>query len=166
MKKLVTVIAFLLLGTITQAQAQETKKIFIVFETQPFTVLKYENGKDVWRPEIPYKKYVRIIIAPFDAPSKIHSSNGLRGALSNQLAEFVYTKHLERFEKLKLHNAAFNFSIIDYDPEVYGRRVKDCDDCNYQHEKTIIDGFTFEVKEEFKFSEYYKNMQKFITGKK
>jgi hypothetical protein len=164
MKKLITIC--ILLATVFTINAQETKKVFIVFETQSYTVKNTENGKDVWKPEIPYKNYVRIIISPFDVPIKYDSNNGLSTAMANQIAEFAYKSHLKEFEKLKLHNLAFNFSVRDYNTRSYDNETKDCKDCTNQHEKIIIDGFQFKPIEEKFLSKIYMDMNRLFTGKK
>lgn len=164
MKKLITIC--LLIAIVFIGNAQETKKVFIVFETQSYTVKKTENGKEVWKPEIPYKNYVRIIISPFDVPVNYDLNNALSTALGNQIAEFAYKNHSKEFEKLKLHNLAFNYSVRDYNTRSYDIATKDCKDCSYQYEKIIIDGFQFNPVEEKSVSEIYKKMHTLFTGKK
>ena len=164
MKKLIAIC--LLLATTFTVKAQATKKVFIVFETQSLTVKHTVNNKDVWKPEIPYKNYVRIIISPFDVPVDYDSNYALAKALENQIAEFAYKGHLGEFEKLKQHNLAFNFSVRDYNTRSYDNETKDCKDCGYQYEKIIINGFQFKPVEEKTYSEIYKKMHTLFTGKK
>ncbi|WP_417429618.1 hypothetical protein [Halpernia sp.] len=161
MKKLFSIC--LLITTLFAVNAQETKKYFIVFETQSSTARNYINNQDNWKSDVPYKKFVRIIISPFDAPSIM--DNGYTSALGNQLAEFIYKNHLKEFEKLKLHLRAFNYTTIPYTERDYKINTEDCTSCNYQHEKIIINGFKFKPVKEFTSSEYSKKMYTFITGK-
>ena len=84
MKKLIAIC--LLLATTFTVKAQATKKVFIVFETQSLSVKHTVNNKDVWKAEIPYKNYVRIIISPFDVPVDYDSNYALAKALENQIA--------------------------------------------------------------------------------
>jgi hypothetical protein len=159
MKKLITI--YLLIATAVTVNAQETKKVFIIFETQTYTVKETVNGKDAWKAAIPYKNYVRIIISPFDVPSN-YDPNGVSTALSNKIAEFAYKNHLKDFEKLKLHNLGFNFSVRDYNTKSYDYVTKDCKNC----EIIIIVGFQFKPVEENGYSEIYKKMSALFTGKK
>ena len=66
MKKLLTIC--LLMATLFTVKAQGTKKYFAVFETQHATARTNENNADNWKPEVPYKNFVRIVIGPYDAP--------------------------------------------------------------------------------------------------
>lgn len=162
MKKLLTIC--LIMATTFAVNAQETKKYYIVFETQDATAKSYGNTRDEWNPNIPYKKFVRIIIGPYDAPVNM-SDNGYSSGLANQLAYFIYKDHLKEFEKLKLHLRAFNFTDIPYTERDYKTSTSDCTNCNYQHEKIIIEGFTFKPVKEYTATEYNKKMYTFITGK-
>ncbi|MFA5298794.1 MAG: hypothetical protein WC389_11370 [Lutibacter sp.] len=164
MKKLLT-ICFLIAISLT-SKAQENKQFYIVFATQDYAAKQYLNGKQDWKPEVPYKHYVRFITTPFEAPKDLSYDNGYSSAVGNQVAEFVYKNHLALFEKLKLQNTSFNFSIREYKERDYAFDTEDCKDCNYQHEKTIIKGFKFNPKKEYTVTEYYKKMAEFITGKK
>jgi hypothetical protein len=161
MKKLLTIC--LIMATVFTVNAQETKQFYIVFETQDYAAKHYVNGKQEWKPEVPYKKYVRFITTPFNAPADLHNSGGT--ALSNQLAKFIYDRYLTLFEKLKFQNTSFNFSVRDYKDTDYAFSTEDCKNCNYQHEKTILDGFTFTPIKEYTAGEYNKKMHTFITGK-
>ena len=156
MKKLTICIAFLFLGI--TALAQETKK-YLVFQTNSYAVKKFENGKDVWKPEVPYKDYVRIVFAPFDMPEKANSL--MTQELTNQVAEFIYKTHLKEFEKLKLHGG-FSFEVRDYILKDYDRDIKDCTNCSYQHKISVINGFSFIPKEAKGYSEYYRKMREFL----
>lgn len=49
MKKLLTIC--LIMATVFTANAQETKKYYIVFETQHATARSYANNEDNWKPE-------------------------------------------------------------------------------------------------------------------
>ncbi|MGV8946382.1 MAG: hypothetical protein ACOH1N_08140 [Lutibacter sp.] len=164
MKKLLTIC--LLIAIAFTSQAQETKQFYIVFETQDYAAKQYVNGKQDWKPEVPYKKYVRFITTPFEAPKELSNDNGYITANGNQLAEFIYKNQLALFEKLKFQNTSFNYSVREYNERDYGISVNDCESCNYQHEKTIIKGFKFNPKKEYTVTEYYKKMAEFITGKK
>jgi hypothetical protein len=167
-KKIMKLSKFILLAVILSfsciANAQETKKYYVVFETQYATARSTINNTNDWKPEVPYKKFVRIVIAPFDGPANM-SENGYSSALSNQLAEFVQKNHLDKFKKLKLHLRAFNFSTPMYKERDYNISTSPCDDCNYQHEITIIDGFKFKAAKEFTSNAHTKKMYTFITGK-
>ncbi len=163
MKSLKTIIIITILLTSFLSKSQETKQFYIVFETQDYAAKHYVNGKQEWKPEVPYKKYVRFITTPFNAPADLHNFGGT--ALSNQLAKFVHDKYLTLFEKLKFQNTSFNFSVRDYKDTDYSYSTEDCKDCNYQHEKTIIEGFTFTPTKEITYSETYKKMAVFISGK-
>ncbi len=163
MKKLFAIC--LLLATVKMATAQETKKVFIIFETQSSSVKKTVNGEDVWKTEIPYKNYVRIVISPFDFPIKYNPNSGLSKGFDNQIAEFAYKNHLKEFEKLKFHNRAFNFSVRDYNPKDYDIATKDCKDCAFQYEKIIINGFRFNLIEEKDWSATFKKMYTLFSGK-
>ena len=99
-------------------------------------------------------------------PVDYDSNYALAKALENQIAEFAYKGHLGEFEKLKQHNLAFNFSVRDYNTRSYDNETKDCKDCGYQYEKTIINGFQFKPVEEKTYSENYKKMHTLFTGKK
>lgn len=100
MKKLLTLC--LLLTIAFTSQAQEIKKYYIIFYTQDYAAKHYVNSVQEWKPEVPYKKYVRFITTPFDAPENM--ANG--AAISNQLAEFVFKNYLPLFEKLKFQNTS------------------------------------------------------------
>jgi len=162
MKRLLTIC--LIIAAVFTVNAQGTKKYFAVFETQHATARTYENNADNWKPEVPYKKFVRIVIGPYDAPIDM-SENGYSTSLANQLAEFIYKDHLKEFEKLKLHLRAFNFTAIPYTESAYKIRTTDCIDCNFQHEIIIIEGFTFTPVKEYTHNDSKKKMYTFITGK-
>lgn len=162
MKKLLTI--YLLMAMLHTVSAQETKKYYVVFETQHSTARSYANNEDNWKTEVPYKKSVRIIIGPYDAPIEM-SENGYSTSLANQLAEFIYKNHLNKFEKLKLHLRAFNFSDRPYNERDYNTSTSDCSSCNYQHEKIVINGFKFKPVKEYTANDYNKKMYSFITGK-
>ncbi len=162
MKKLLTILVFLLAGI--TLQARQTKKVFIVVQSEDSYVAKTENGKQIWRDDIIYKKYLKIITTPFDMPVKVSSS--MERGLSNQFSEFIYKNRLKEFEKLKRHLRGFAFTVLDYNTNNYDVETKDCKGCNYQYEKTILDGFVFKPVEASTQSPYYMKMHEFITGKK
>ncbi len=160
MKKISILLLFAIYGTVATAQA--TKKAYIIFQTNPYEVKKYVNGKEDWKPEVPYKDYVRIIFSPFDIPVKL--SNPMNQELMNQVAEFIYKSHLKEFEKFKLHGG-FRFEVRDYNLKDYERETSDCTSCRYQHQKTVIAGFNFIPKEGKGFNEYYKKLGAYLTRK-
>lgn len=146
------------------AQAQTTKKVFVVFETQDAITHQYEkSGESTWREQVPYKHRVRIIIAPFDVP--LTMSQSMEQELSNQISAYILKSHLKEFEKFKLHTEAYNFRDLDYTEREYGLQIHDCADCNYQYEKSIITGFSFIPREAHGFSDAYLSMHKYIVGK-
>ena len=98
MKKILLLSLFLLMYTITGI-AQETKQFYIVFETQDYAAKQYVDGKQDWKPEVPYKKYVRFITTPFEAPKELSYDNGYTSAVGNQLGEFIFNNYLALFEK-------------------------------------------------------------------
>lgn len=140
MKKLIAIC--LLMATTFVVGAQDSKKIFLVFETESAHTQKYENGKDVWKSAIPNKNYVRIVIAPFVVPSNINS-NTFGTQIMQQIANFIVKNHLDKFEKMKLHRRNYSFADVNYTDETYKRYVEDCTDCRFQYDKMIIDGFQF-----------------------
>ena len=160
MKNLIVLVSFLIYGTI--AIAQSTKKVYIIFQTNPYEVIKYENGKEAWKSEVPYKDYVRIIFAPFDLPVKL--SQTMNQELMNQVAEFIYKGHLKEFEKFILHGG-YRFQIQDYTEKDYASATGNCSSCRYQHQKTIITGFSFTPKEGKGFNEYYEKLKAYLMGK-
>ncbi|PHR12776.1 MAG: hypothetical protein COA40_07815 [Aequorivita sp.] len=164
MKQFISICLFVIISFIGSAQG--TKQFYIVFETQDYAAKQFVNGKQDWKPEVPYKKYVRFVTTPFEAPTELRDDNGLQTALSNQLAEFIFKNNLALFEKLKRQNTSFNFSLRDYNERDYNISTKDCESCNYQYEKTIIEGFNFKSVKENSYSDYYKQMAEFITGEK
>ena len=167
MKSTAILIVFLTLGF--ASNAQESGQVFIVFETQRHTVLKSENGKDVWRPEIPYKNSIRIILPPFTVKGDVYD-NCVSQSMTNQLAEFIYKNHLKEFEHLVLHNAYFNYKVEKYTTKDYDRKINrtktESPDPYYsQMEISVIEGFTFDAKPNCIRNEYQDKMVKFITQK-
>jgi hypothetical protein len=163
MKKLITILVFLLAGI--SLQAQQTKKVFIVVQSDDYYVSKIENGKYIWRDDISYKKYIKIITTPFDMPINNSSPTMIQG-LGNQFAEFVYKNHLKEFAKLKKHLRGFTYLLVTYNAREYDFQTKDCVGCNYQYEKTIIDGFVFNPIEASSRNSYFIKMVEYITEKK
>lgn len=145
----------------------ETKKFFIVLETDSYFTHAFLNGKDEWKPEVPYKNYVRIIIAPFEAPAKLQSENGYSAPLRNQLADFIVSKYMNIIEKMKLHNRAFQYSIREYNDIDYRSAISECKDCRYQHERYVLENFKFTPVIDYKNvpNESTKKINLVVSGK-
>lgn len=158
MKKLLIVLLASVFSICSRAQDVKT---FICFETQQF-VAKDGNGN--FKPDVPYKKHVRFVIQPFDYPKAFDASR--EQDLGNQLAEYMYTKHQDLLKKLRLQNAAFNYSKIEYTTNSYNYRISPCQDCKYDIEIVVLDDFKY-VPNKYKggFTETYKKAYTLVTGK-
>lgn len=161
MKILAPLILFLFV--ITNVNAQKTTRVFVVFETQEHLTHELVKEEKEWKQQVPFKEYVRIVIASFDIPNEA-KEGPMRMALDNQLAEFIYENYLPLFEKFKLHTDSYKYLVLDYTPELYESYFEDCEGCKYEKGFSIIEGFYFEPKKSTRISKSYKQMHKYLVG--
>ena len=158
MKKAITL--FLLFAAFL-AQAQTAQK-FTVYETQ--TAVTHDRSNQ-WKTRVPYKNYVRIVIAPYDVPANYDATRD--GAIEEQVSEFIYKNHLDKFAKLKKHMEAYNYLELGYKESDYNYYIKPCTNCNWQYEIIIITGFKFVPRKpnSTAVGKYHILMHEFLLGK-
>src|ERR1700741_1675521 len=96
------------LVSIIQTKAQ-TKKMYLYLETEWNTVMS-EDGTRKWRPEIPYKQFVRLASEIFEVPA-----NEPNDYYSYQFYEYIMKNYYDQFKKMKLHKDYMRIGVGDYD---------------------------------------------------
>lgn len=137
MKKIV-ILTILSIVLCLQTFAQ-TKKIFVWVETESSTVFK--NNTFDWKPEIPYKHFVRLYSEIIEVPNDYY--------VREQFYEYLVKNNLSELKKMKLHKDFIRMGIADYDaanPNTvnnYKGLYESQPGASWQYEAILIKGFKY-----------------------
>lgn len=140
------VLGFFTLLSIAQANGQ-TKKMYLYLETEWATVMS-QDGMGKWRPEVPYKQFVRLATEIFEVPA-----NEPDDYYRYQFYEYVMKNYYSDFKKFKLHKDWMRLGVGEYDAKNpayvanYEGMFKDRNgikDPSWQFETILIKGFKYD----------------------
>lgn len=125
----------------------QIKKMYLYLETDWNTVMS-QDGMRKWRPEVPYKQFVRLATEIFEVPA-----NEPNIYYRYQFYEHVMKYYYNDFKKLKLHNGFMLLGIGEYDPgnpnkvsnyELMFKPDSKIKEPSWQHETILIKGFKYD----------------------
>lgn len=118
----------------------QTKKMYLWIETENNTVFQYNTN--TWKPEIPYKHFVRLISEVIEVPNDYYNRE--------QFYEYVMKNYLSELKKMKLHKDVARMSIGLYDdnnPRAahdYKYLFEPMEHSSWQFETILIKGFKYD----------------------
>ena len=137
MKKII--VLSILYVVLCQQLFAQTKKIYVWLETESNTV--FQSGTNNWKPEVPYKHFVRLISEVMEVPDDYY--------VREQFYEYIMKNYLSELKKMKLHKDFVRMSWAFYDNN-YQRAEHDykllfepVENASWQFETTLIKGFKY-----------------------
>ncbi|MEI9955278.1 MAG: hypothetical protein WDM90_02995 [Ferruginibacter sp.] len=91
----------------------QTKKMYVWIETEHNTV--FQSGTNNWKPEIPYKHFVRLISEVMEVPDDYY--------VREQFYEYIMKNYPSELKKMKLHKDFARMSTGLYDDNNTGQQM-------------------------------------------
>ena len=159
MKKIILPL-LLLVVTANQLSAQQSKKLYVWVETESDHVFEY--GTQNWKPQVPYKHFVRLISEVLEVPDENY--------LREQFYEYIMKNYASDLKKLRLHKSYSRMSMGYYD-NGYGRAEKDyralfepVEKASWQFETILIEGFKYDPTKKIGGALYQKAEKLVVMG--
>jgi len=159
MKKII-ILSIIIVLSCQQTFAQ-TKKMYVWIETESSTVFQYNTNN--WKPEIPYKHFVRLISEVMEVPDDYY--------VREQFYAYIMKNYLPELKKMKLHKDVARMSIGLYDDN-YGRAAIDYKSlfepvatASWQFETILIKGFKYDPNNKGPWPLFDKAKKLVVEGK-
>ena len=119
----------------------QTKKVYVWVETENNTVFQYNTNN--WKPEIPYKHFVRLISEVIEVPNDYY--------IREQFYEYIMKNYLPELKKMKLHKDFIRMSssamYADFGQQQqreYKLLFEPMEHSSWQFETILIKGFKYD----------------------